>query len=221
MNNNRLLKIEFYGKDKLAPWSVTHYLQKLSSNHLKITLIEKVIEQLNQGIPLKDILISKDSIKLFPNGKEIKTKEFHSLSDKNEDFWKTLLNHHRPMIFIKKNKETIPIFQYNNSEAFKIHSLIIQSPPKIEVSGLGSSLIELIFAKSKNKREKIKWENEQISQSVKNIEDIVKTRAVIEDSKANITIKEYAKYYLEQLIHRQGELNNKFGVNQVNIDQKA
>lgn len=218
-----IAKLKFVGKEGLPVWAVTHFLEQTCLNHMKIIIIQKICELKAQGVSDSQISISANSADIFPHNKflDVNFKNLVPFAEKQNNpkgFWYIVKNFKRPIVLLKSGNSQIPLYDYNDIEAAQIWSFKEQSPPEGIIRGAAGALIDLFYADEREERERQAYQNEQIAQSTKNLAEIARASEIINNPNVPSGVKIYAQQQLYAILNAQAKLNQKFGINQNQID---
>lgn len=230
------LQLEFSGKDDLPAWAILHYLQKTEINYIKLIIVQRICELIDEGISPDRFIVATSSADVFPE-KTIEYadfKQFEFLARKEDsanDFWRIIKNHHRPVVFYESNGGYVPIY-IRDENALTIKNIAVNSPVSINLEGGGKALADLYYANDREKRERwefenqqrqngLRFENEQIGQTIRNIEDIGRASETVNRRDVPEGVRVYANDILEQLLRRQEKLNEQIGMENTRISVRA
>ena len=123
------------------------------------------------------------------------------------------------MVFVREGYEITPLYDFLGDRAFVVRRLSINSPFNANLEGLASALPDLIYAREREGRNRVQWQNEQNGQAARNLTEIVQASQVINAPNTPEGIKHYAQMMLDQLMENQARLNAAAGVNTKRIDR--
>lgn len=219
------------------PWAIGEYIEVFSTAYLKIEILRTVISMYSRSIAHDDTIFIKtkniDVYKTFENDTryiaEAMTsiitiapkKEDYYLFGKNESpemFWNIFEKNSRPDIYLKYNNNYLPILETPNSK-LTFNKIEVNSPPSFDLTGAGSTIVDLVYAKEREDRRRAIFQNEMVDQSIYNLQGIIRTEELIESANVSNGIKEYAKHQLSSLMDKQKRINEKIGVSEIHINE--
>lgn len=209
--------ISVIGKEGLPFWTIVHFFERTISNHMKLTTIQRICELSGKGVPDEHFFVAKDSVAVYQS-KPIDANDFKSYivleskAKSPEAFWNHIGNLKRPIVFYDDGIKRIPLYDFTYEEALRIAFFSENSPFYVKFKGAISPLFDL-FKSSNKKHEPM----ENLDQGLNQIERIIKTSELIEESHASMGIKMYAREQLSKLIESQERLNERVGINYVEI----
>lgn len=217
---------EVIGKEGLPFWAIVHFFDKTISNHLKLTTIQRICELSARGVPDNHFLVATRSSNLyqedisdFDSFKDYVVLETKSNSPKN--FWETIGNLKRPIVFYDNGIDRIPLYDFTYNEALRITSFSENSPFQVNFDGSLGTMVDLFYAGEREERARDQSLNEHIGQAANNLEQIVRASQIIESPTTPEGVKFYARQQLESLLNAQANLNEKVGLNHVRIDRRG
>lgn len=151
-------------------------------------------------------------------------KEFTILESKNknpDNFWNLIVNLKRPIVFFDDGAEHIPLYDFTYDEALRITSFKENSPFNADLEGAVGSLVDLFYAREREQRSRDEHLNNYIGQATENIERIVRTSQIIEHPDTPTGVQYYARMNLMKIMRTQERLNEKVGINDIHIDERA
>lgn len=223
--DDRSITIHFEIRPDFPLWSVIHFLQQTTSNHMKVLQTKLIVQLFEQGAHDDQFLVGEQSIELYPEKRLIlRGYEYTKLESKRDSvirFWNIIRTHIRPIVFFKPNDEWLPLYDFTSSYALSLKQYQTKSPPRITLEGAGSSIVDLIFASRREKRLEEEWVISKIYKSAENVERIVSAAEIIHRSDAPLGIKRYAEEILNNLIVKQAELNDVINVKNRLVGENA
>lgn len=215
--SNQIASVKFRGHESLPPWAIMHYFSRLSIFHMKLILTQRICELTARGFSDEDFKIGSHSSEMFPTGLTPKPSidGFLVLSTKSESaemFWHYLRRLHRPIVRVRYQNDWSPLYLPSSPEALRIARYKESSPPLADIQGLAGALIDLIYAKDRERRDRIDWQNQQVGQSAGNLEQIVRASQIINNPDTPPGVRRYAEQQLNWLLQKQGVLNENFGI---------
>lgn len=209
----------------LPTWAITHYLQQTEINYLRLVTTEAICRFAQDGHDLDRLVVATESAELFQ--RESPTLEsFRSLvqltrkEDSADRFWKIIARHARPMVFVGEPEgQFLPLYDFLSERALVVRQLNINSPFDAVLEGLAGALPDLIYAREREGRARVEWQNEQNGQAARNLANIVRASQVIESPTTPPGVRHYAQAMLDQLMENQVRLNAAAGVTRRRIDQ--
>lgn len=220
------LKISFQGKEGLPAWAITHYLQQTEINYQKFVLVERICELIANGLDPNSLVVATSSADVFPK-KSFEYSDFDDfkvLADKEDSakkFWHVISRHHRPVVFYRDRGRFIPIFELNDDNSLIIRNVGVNSPVNISFEGAGGAISDIYYASERERRNRTQWENEQIGQTARNVEDIVRASSIANNMNVPEGVRIYANAILEQALKRQEKLNEEIGMSNARIVTQA
>jgi hypothetical protein len=134
-------------------------------------------------------------------------------------FWNGIYKRSRPVVFLETRGNLIPLIGIFDEEAIKVTALSYNSPLKIEMTGLGGTLVDLFYARSRNQRDEEIFINNQIGQSADNIYGITRASQIVQDERTPAGVRQYAQNTLEQLLDNQAKMNERLGIRIQKLDK--
>ncbi|PNT92164.1 hypothetical protein [Clostridium thermosuccinogenes] len=209
-------------------WSITKYLDDICNHYNKILQIVRTCIYLQNGDD-SDLWVAKKSVSLFPDKS---FEECFTFNEENyvklaikagdpEQFWHIVTKYVRPVVFVKKYDNFIPLVDLINDDAIKIRSLSYNSPPLFDIEGVLGTLIELAYAGKKDAREEEEHIARQLGQSADNYRRIAHASQIINDERTPEGVKVYANKALSEIIAKQEVLNRRLNIRVANIDRKV
>ncbi|WP_298445497.1 hypothetical protein [uncultured Ferrimonas sp.] len=226
MNLNSRLKISFQGKEDLPSWAITHYLQQTEINYLKFLLVERICDLISNGLDPNSLVVATSSAEIFPK-KAIQHsdfKNFEILAEKDESakkFWHVIARHHRPMVFYKEGDNFVPIYIPNDDNSLIIRNVGVNSPVNLSLEGAGGAITDIYYASEREQRQRTQWENEQVGQVARNVDDIVRASTTANQPGVPEGVRAYAQEILDQAMKRQEKLNEEIGMSNARVDTQA
>jgi len=220
------LQLKFQGKKGLPAWAITHYLQQTEINYIKIVLVQRICDLIAGGLDPDRLLVASSSADVFPK-KAIAYEdfdEFEVLARKGEsakEFWHIIGRHHRPVVFYESNNGYIPIYSYDDGNALIIRNVGVNSPVSLNLEGVAGAVTDLYYAGEREQRQRLQWENEQVGQTVRNVEDIARASETVNRQGVHEGVRTYANAILEQALKRQEKLNQEIGMTNARISTRA
>jgi len=220
------LQLKFDGKESLPAWAITHYLQQTEINYIKIVLVQRICNLIKDGLNPKKLIVASSSADVFPK-KTIAYEDFDKfefLARKDEsvkEFWQIIARHHRPVVFYASDHGYIPIYNHDDGNALIIRNVSVNSPVSINLEGIAGAMTDLYYAEEREQRQRLQWENEQVGQTVQNVENIVRASKVVNNQDVPEGVRTYANAILEQALKRQGALNSEIGMASVKISARC
>ena len=218
MNEREIIGvIETKSELSLPVWSVSNYLDNTMSNYLKLMTLRELSRKFIEGASDEDFLISVNSYDIFPmlEGFTHHENELIILTSKDrspKDFWYYFRHLHRPIVLFRSNNGFIPLYEINTILDLRINSLSVQSPVSFSLQGSLGVLVDLFAGKIFAQRE-----NERNALAIDNLERIVRTSHLIEDNRTPQGVREYAVDQIEAIMNKQVRINDKLGIDQVEI----
>lgn len=218
----QLGSVSCIGKEGIPVWGIIHYLEQTCLNHLKLTTVQRICELSARGIEDWRFSVAANSADIFPNESLLDScfKDYITMADKGEspnDFWKIITNYKRPVVFYNDGNRKIPLYDFTYPEAARIMSFVEHSPFQVDVKGAVGALTDLFFAGEREERVRQSFLNEQIGQSISNINAIVRSSEIISNANVPLGVRRYAEQQLTNLMVAQAKLNEKVGINEVTI----
>lgn len=226
MHLNSRLKISFQGKEELPAWAITHYLQQTEINYLKLVLVERICDLIANGMEPDSFVVAASSVELFPK-KVIQYEDFNNfeiLAAKEESakkFWNVIARHHRPMVFYKEGNNFVPVYNPNDENSLVIRNVGVNSPVNLSLEGAGGAITDIYYASEREQRQRTQWENEQVGQVARNVDDIVRASTTANLPGVPEGVRAYAQAILEQAMKRQEKLNEEIGMTNARVDTQA
>lgn len=220
------LRITFQGKEELPAWAITHYLQQTEINYQKFVLVERICELISEGLSPNSLVVATSSADLFPK-KAIEYSDFDDfeiLAEKEDSakrFWHVISRHHRPVVFYREGNRFVPIYKQNDDNSLIIRNVGVNSPVNLTLEGAGGAISDIYYASEREQRSRVQWENEQIGQTARNVEDIVRASSTANNMNVSEGVRTYANAILEQALKRQEKLNEEIGMSNARIDTQA
>lgn len=220
---NPRLKISFQGKEGLPSWAITHYLQQTEINYLKLVLVERICELISNGLDPNRLVVATSSADIFPK-KIVQYSDFEKfeiLAEKGESakkFWHVIARHHRPMVFYKEGNNFVPVYIPNDDNSLIIRNVGVNSPVNLSFEGAGGAITDIYYASEREQRQRKQWENEQLGQVVRNVDDIVRASTTANQPGVPEGVRAYAQAILEQAMKRQEKLNKDIGMSNARVD---
>jgi hypothetical protein len=105
--NEIIGKIKIETDVSIPVWAVTHTLETISSNYLKVQTIRQMCAMFQQGASDQDFRIAVSSFDLYPGVEQTGYDEqnlitLQSKADSAAMFWRLFGNLHRPWYFLGK-----------------------------------------------------------------------------------------------------------------------
>ena len=231
--STQVARVTLRSKQGLPSWTLTHYLDALSINHMKLFLTQRICELLARGAHDEDFEIGSTSADLVPSEddpsvsiepRRLTHGPYNVLGRKDEDarrFWTLLTRLRRPVVRFRYHGIWNELFLPSGPEAARVGRFLENSPPIIDIQGAGGALIDLIYGPEREERARVGWENEQIGRATENIERIARASQVIESPETPSGVKAYARQQLQHLQAKQAALNKRLGVSIENVDTVA
>lgn len=218
------VRIQIESDFALPTWAVAHYLQQTEVNYLRLVTTEYICRFVQDGHDPDRLIVATESAEIFqresPSLRSFKDQvHLTQKADSAERFWKIIARHSRPMVFVRERNEIVPLYDFLGDRAFVVRRLSINSPFNANLEGLASALPDLIYAREREGRSRVQWQNEQNGQAARNLADIIQASHVINDPNTPNGIKHYAQAMLEQLMENQARLNTAAGVHTRRIDR--
>jgi hypothetical protein len=226
LNLNSRLKISFQGKEDLPSWAITHYLQQTEINYLKFVLVERICDLISNGLDPNSLVVATSSAEIFPK-KAIQHsdfKNFEILAEKDESakkFWHVIARHHRPMVFYKEGNNFVPVYIPNDDNSLIIRNVGVNSPVNLSLEGAGGAITDIYYASEREQRQRTQWENEQVGQVARNVDDIVRASTTANQPGVPEGVRAYAQAILDQAMKRQEKLNEEIGMSNARVDTQA
>lgn len=223
---NKRLKISFKGKENLPAWAINHFLQQTEINYQKFVLVQSICELIADGLDPNSFVVANSSAEVFPK-KAIEYSDFDRfeiLAEKAESakkFWDIISRHHRPVVFYRKNGKYIPVYDPTGKNSFTIKNVSVNSPVNLSFEGAGGAISDIYYASEREQRNRTQWENEQIGQVARNVEDIARASSTVNNPNVSEGVQVYANAILEQALNRQEKLNREIGMENIRIDAQA
>lgn len=210
------------GKEGVPVWGIIHYLEQTCLNHMKLTTVQRICELSARGTENCRFLVAASSAEIFPSESLLDStfRDYVVMADNEkspDSFWKVISSYKRPVVFYNNGNRKIPLYDFTYPEAVRITSFTEQSPFQVDAKGAVGALIDLVYAGEREERARQIFLNEQIGQSARNIEAIVRASAVISNSNVPEGVRRYAEQQLINCLGSQAKLNEKVGINQVTI----
>jgi hypothetical protein len=211
------------GKEGLPFWTIIHYFERTISNHMKLTTIQRICELSANGVPDSHFYLAKKSVDIYQEEplNDGLFKDYIVLATKSnspERFWDSILNLKRPVVFFDNGNKRIPLYDFTYEEALRISYFREQSPFNVNLDGGLGSLADLFYAREREERNRIQFENDYIGQASNNLENIVRSSQTIQNPDVPPGVRYYAEQQMYALLNAQEKLNQKVGINQVRID---
>lgn len=226
MNLNSRLRISFQGKEDLPSWAITHYLQQTEINYLKFVVVERICDLISNGLDPNSLVVATSSAEIFPK-KAIQHsdfKNFEILTEKDESaekFWHVIARHHRPMVFYKEGNNFVPVYIPNDDNSLIIRNVGVNSPVNLSLEGAGGAITDIYYASEREQRQRTQWENEQVGQVARNVDDIVRASTTANQPGVPEGVRAYAQVILDQAMKRQEKLNEEIGMSNASVDTQA
>lgn len=220
------IQLKFQGKEDLPAWAITHYLQQTEINYIKIVLVQRICNLIADGLDPDKLLVASSSADVFPK-KAISYEDFNEfevLARKGEstsEFWRIISRHHRPVVFYESNNSYVPIYSYEDGNALIIRNVGVNSPVSLNLEGVPGAVTDLYYAGEREQRQRLQWENEQVGQTVRNVEDIARASETVNRPGVHPGVRTYANTILEQALKRQEKLNQEIGMTNAKISKLA
>jgi len=235
LNSGEICRLDLYGKYELPPWTITHYCHQTLINSLKMTTIINILKLFDAGKQSHDFLIEIKPKELYPEYDDLlkkakKVVKYSEIENKpNEivylfskdtspyDFWRLLKRQDRPNVLVRDENMWVPIYDQDYRTSIQLRSISVNSPPSFSFEGLGQTINDLRFGKDQENRNHINWQNEQIQNISNNVDNIVRNSATMNDPDVPEGIKAYASEIYSSLMHKQAELNDKIGLDRIEL----
>lgn len=220
------LKISFQGKEGLPAWAITHYLQQTEINYQKFVLVERICELISNGLDPNSLVVATSSADVFPK-KSIEYSDFDEFEilvekeDSAKKFWHVISRHHRPVVFYREDGRFVPVYEPNDNNSLIIRNVGVNSPVNLSLEGAGGAISDIYYAREREQRNRTQWENEQVGQTARNVEDIVRASSTANSPNVPEGVRAYANAILDQALKRQEKLNEEIGMRNVRIDTQA
>lgn len=228
--HSQLGTIKLIGNDANFPmWSIIKYIEDTCNNYNKVLLIIRICEHAQMGGSDSELWVAKKSMAPFMNksiGKSFTFKEdnYVNLATKTENpklFWHIVINYSRPMVFLRKNNDFIPLVDFIDDEAIKVISFSYNSPPMFDIEGVVNTLVDIGYAGKRNSREEEEHIARQLGESAENYRRIAFASQVINDEKTPEGIRKYANNALADIMLKQEVLNKKLGIRVEKINKRV
>ena len=210
------------GKEGIPSWGIIHYLEQTFLNHMKLVTVQRICELSARGLEDWRFPVAVNSADIFPTKSLIDSRfnNYVVMAEKGEsqsDFWKIISNYKRPVVFYNTGNKKIPLYDFTYPEAARITSFVERSPFQIDAKGAAGALTDLFYAGEREERARGNFLNEQIGQSISNLNAIVRSSEIISSANVPLGVKRYAEQQLANLMVAQAKLNEKVGIHQVTI----
>lgn len=224
MNRERELlgTISIYGADidNLPMWSINRYSEEFCNNYIKIMTVRRICKLMHEGASDMNFFVAKKSETLFPSelnevffshdyGKYIRLA---TKGDNPDEFWRIIRDYIRPVVFYTGGNNPQKLVDYKDETAIKIKNLSYNSPPSWDIQGSINGLLDLANVKNKREMEEETHISNQIANAIENTERYVRTAQIVNDPMTPEGVKKYANVLLDDLMSKQGKLNEKLGV---------
>jgi len=189
-------------------------------------LVQRICNLIKDGLNQKKLIVASSSADVFPK-KTIAYEDFDKfeiLARKDEsvkEFWQVIARHHRPVVLYSSDHGYIPIYSHDDGNALIIRNVSVNSPVSINLEGIAGAVTDLYYAGEREQRQRLQWENEQVGQTVQNVEDIARASGVVNSQDVPEGVRTYANAILEQALKRQEKLNNEIGMTNVKISTRC
>jgi len=225
-------------ENEVYPWAIGEYIEKFSTTYLKLETLRTIL-QLYQGNSQIDdsVFIKTMNIKMFKSAKyspefvtatqssiisyeEIKRDKYFLFgkSESPEMFWNIFEKNTRPDVYIREDDKYLPIMQIPSS-VLKFNKIEVKSPPLFDLSGAGSTIVDVFYAGEREDRKRVEFQNHMVDQSLSNLNGIIRTEQAIEEATISPGLKAYAKQQLDLLMEKQRIINTQIGAKELQIDE--
>lgn len=227
-NQHGIVKLIGDGASEFPMWSITKYLEDTCNNYNKLLQIVRTCMYLQHGYD-SELWVAKKSVFLFPDKS---LEEYFTFKEQNyikiatkaidsERFWYIVTRYVRPIVFIKRHDNFIPLVDFINDDAIKIRSLSYNSPPLFDIEGVVGTIIDLAYAGKRDAREEEEHIARQLGESADNCRRIAHASQVINDERTPRGVKVYANNALSEIMAKQAVLNKKLDIRIAKIDRKV
>ncbi|WP_031566659.1 hypothetical protein [Rheinheimera texasensis] len=219
-------RITFQGKEGLPAWAITHYLQQTEFNYQKFVLVERICALISDGLDPNSLVVATSSADVFPK-KAIEYSDFDKFEifvekeDSAKKFWQAISRHHRPVVFYRDGDQYVLVNELNDENSLIIKNVAVNSPVSISLEGAVGAISDIYYASDREHRNITQWQNEQIGQTARNVEDIVRASSTANNLNVPEGVRAYANAILEQALRRQEKLNEEIGMTNARIDTQV
>lgn len=217
-NRTDIAEIRFKSRGEWPAWAITKYIEDTCLIHMKMSIIQKICELSLKGASDWRFSAVVESAALFPtisfSDEDYRDKTIRANKWKDsESFWRIINGKKRPIVLFElDNGEKIPLNDYGYNEAIRITNLSVSSPFKGVLTGLVGPLLDAYQVTMEEERRSIEHLNKQIGQTARNLENIIRTTQLLENSNLSSGLRTYAQNSINALIQKQQELNRKLGI---------